>query len=108
MISAELKLFQSAFFNDFINSNHLVVVDCWAEWCYPCKILGPIIDELENENKDVVFGKLNVDENNSAPIKYGIMSIPTLLYFKNGKLVDRSIGAMPKNAIQNKLEKIMA
>ena len=93
-------------FINFIENNPIVVVDCWAAWCFPCRVLSPIIEELANENKDIIFAKLNVDENRETPIKYGIMSIPTLLYFKDGKLVDKTIGALPKEAIRNRLEKI--
>ncbi|NIW15102.1 MAG: thioredoxin, partial [Candidatus Thorarchaeota archaeon] len=67
-------------------SNEVVVLDCWAAWCGPCRMLTPIIEQLAKERSDVVFGKLNVDHNRQIPMKYGIMSIPTLLYFKNGQL----------------------
>jgi thioredoxin 1 len=83
-----------------------VVVDCWAQWCGPCRMIGPIIEELAREMKGkIVFGKLNVDENPQTSMKYKIMSIPTLLVFKNGALVDRFIGAMPKEMLQEKLKK---
>jgi thioredoxin 1 len=95
-------------FGEFIGSNRVAVVDCWAAWCYPCRFLSPVIDELAKENGDVAFGKLNVDENRAIPMKYGIMSIPTLLYFKDGRLVDRSVGALPKKAIQKRIQKIIA
>ncbi len=95
-------------FDDFVRSNKVAVVDCWASWCAPCRFLSPVIDELSKEHTEVAFRKLNVDENRTTPMKYGIMSIPTLLYFKGGKLVDKTIGALPKKAIENRLEKIMA
>jgi len=82
-----------------------IVVDCWAPWCGPCRMVGPIIDELAKEMKGkLVFGKLNVDENQMTATKYQIMSIPSLLIFKNGKLVDKLIGAMPKDMLMQKLQ----
>ena len=95
-------------FEEFIRSNDVAVIDCWAAWCGPCRMLSPVIEELSREQKDVAFGKLNVDENRATPMKYGIMSIPTLLYFKDGQLVDKTIGALPKRSIEGRLEKILA
>ena len=95
-------------FEEFIRSNDVAVIDCWAAWCGPCRMLSPVIEELAREQKDVAFGKLNVDQNRSTPMRYGIMSIPTLLYFKDGQLVDKTIGALPKAAIKQRLEKILA
>ena len=74
-----------------------IVIDCWAPWCGPCRMIGPVIEELAKEMQGkIVFGKLNVDENPQTSMKYRIMSIPTLLVFKNGTLVDQLVGAMPK------------
>ena len=82
----------------------LMVVDCWAPWCGPCRMIGPIIEELAKEMKGkIIFGKLNVDENRETSMKYGIMSIPALLVFKNGNLVDSIIGAMPKEVLLGKI-----
>ena len=82
-----------------------MVVDCWAHWCGPCRMVGPIIEELAKEMQGkIVFGKLNVDENQQTSMKYQIMSIPTMLIFKNGELVDKLIGAMPKDILKQKLE----
>ena len=82
----------------------LMVVDCWAPWCGPCRMIGPIIEELAKEMQGkIVFGKLNVDENRKTSMKYGIMSIPALLVFKNGNLVDNIIGAMPKEMLLGRL-----
>lgn len=82
-----------------------VVVDCWAVWCGPCLMIAPVLEELAKEMKGkVVFAKLNVDENQNTAMKYQIMSIPTLLVFKNGKLIDRIIGAMPKPILKAKIE----
>ncbi|MDG6220794.1 MAG: thioredoxin [Candidatus Thermoplasmatota archaeon] len=80
-------------------------MDCWASWCGPCMKLAPTIDELAQEYSGrVLFGKLNVDENRAVPSSFGVMSIPTLLVFKDGKLVDRLVGALPKQMIEEKLK----
>ncbi len=82
-----------------------IVVDCWAPWCGPCGMIGPVIEELAKEMQGkVVFGKLNVDENQMTSMKYNIMSIPTLLVFKDGTLVDRIVGAMPKDVLKQKID----
>ena len=82
-----------------------VVVDCWAPWCGPCRMVTPIIEDLAKEMQgEIAFGKLNVDENQGTSQKYQIMSIPTLLVFKDGNLVDKIIGAMPKEILKQKLE----
>jgi thioredoxin 1 len=87
-----------------INKYDTIVIDCWASWCGPCRMIGPIIDELAKEmHGKIVFGKLNVDENQMTSAKYQIMSIPSLLVFKNGKLIDKLIGAMPKEMLIQKL-----
>ena len=93
-------------FEEFISTNKVAVIDFWAAWCMPCKILGPIIEELAQENQKVAFGKLNVDQNRTTPMKFGIMSIPTLLYFRDGQLVDKTVGALPKKVIEERLEKL--
>jgi len=81
-----------------------IVVDCWAPWCGPCRMVGPIIDELAKEMQGkIVFAKLNVDENQRTSMKYKIMSIPTLLVFKKGNLVDRFVGALPEEVLKQKI-----
>ena len=88
-------------FYEIVNRERLVVVDCWAAWCAPCRMIGPIIDELAKEYAGkILFGKLNVDLNRRIPMEYQIMSIPTILIFKDGKLVDRLIGARPRRALE--------
>jgi thioredoxin 1 len=83
----------------------VVIVDCWAAWCGPCRTVEPVVEELAKEMRGrVVFGKLNVDENPLTSVKYKVMSIPTLLVFKNGELVDRIIGAIPKDELKQRLE----
>jgi len=86
----------------------LLILDCWAEWCGPCKMIGPVIEELARDYRGrAVFGKLNVDENGQTARRYGIMAIPTMLVFKNGKLVDQMVGAYPKSALENKIQKYL-
>ena len=87
-----------------VNKYPVMVVDCWAPWCGPCRMIGPVVEELAKEMQGkIVFGKLNVDENQATSMKYGIMSIPSLLVFKNGKLVDTIIGAIPKEMLKAKI-----
>ena len=84
------------------------ILDCWAEWCGPCRTIGPIIEELAREMKGkVVFGKLNVDQNMQTANKHRISAIPTMLVFKNGKLVDKIIGAYPKATLAGKIQKYL-
>jgi thioredoxin 1 len=86
----------------------LLIVDCWAEWCGPCRMIGPIIEELARElSGKAVFGKLNVDENMQTSNKYRISAIPTLLVFKNGKLQDKLVGAYPKPTLVGKIKKYL-
>ena len=95
-------------FSEILNTEMPVMVDFWATWCGPCRALGPVVEELavEYEGKAVI-GKCNIDENEDAPMKYGIRSIPTLLFFKNGELVDRLVGAAPKADIAAKLDSLI-
>ncbi|SDF70394.1 thioredoxin [Methanolobus vulcani] len=94
-----------ASFNEFVSKYPLVLVDCWAPWCGPCRMLSPVLDELAVEMQGkVVFGKLNVDDEKMTAIKFGITSIPAMLIFKNGEFVDKLIGAVPKQNIIQKLE----
>lgn len=88
------------------NTEVPVVVDFWASWCGPCKMLSPIIDELSNElNDKAKFFKLNVDENPVASAQYKVASIPTVMVFKNGKIVDSLVGFRPKDSLKNVIEK---
>jgi thioredoxin 1 len=83
-----------------------MVVDCWAPWCGPCRMVAPIIEELARDYAGkVVFGKLNVDENPQTATRFGIMSIPTMLIMMNGKEIDRIIGALPKHSIEERIRK---
>ena len=91
-------------FNEIVKKDGLVVVDCWAAWCAPCRMIAPIIEELAKDYAGkILFGKLNVDSNRKAPLEYQIMSIPTILVFKDGELVDRIIGAMPRRLLEQKI-----
>jgi thioredoxin 1 len=93
-----------ATFKEMIQNHSLVVVDCWAPWCGPCNMVAPVIEELARDYAGkILFGKLNVDENRDVSTKYEIMSIPTLLVFKNGKLVDTIIGALPRQMLEPKI-----
>lgn len=91
-------------FTEIIQNYSLVVIDCWAPWCGPCYMVAPLIEEMAQDYAGrILFGKLNVDENQEVATRYGIMSIPTLLVFKNGELVDRIIGAMPRKMLEPKI-----
>ena len=87
-----------------VNKYETLVIDCWAPWCGPCRMVAPVISELAKELQGkIAFAKLNVDENRDTSMKHQIMSIPTLLVFRNGKLVDRLIGALPKEELKQRL-----
>jgi len=95
-------------FAEMIQKYPLVVVDCWAQWCGPCLMIAPTIEAMAKDfSGKVVFGKLNVDQHRQIAAKFNIMSIPTLLIFKNGQLVDNMIGAVPRGMIEAKLKPYM-
>ncbi|OGU54643.1 MAG: thioredoxin [Ignavibacteria bacterium RBG_13_36_8] len=93
---------------EVLKSETPVVVDFWAAWCGPCRMIAPIMEELADEYKDKLkVGKLDVDENQLSAVNYGVRSIPTVLFFKNGKVQDTVIGAVPKTAFVERIKKLM-
>ena len=97
----EVVLTSNNFEEEVLNSKIPVLVDFWATWCGPCRMIAPIIEEIARENEGKIkVGKVNVDEEEELAIKYGISSIPTLLFFKEGQLVKKTLGYMPKDAVE--------
>ncbi|MBO5581206.1 MAG: thioredoxin [Bacteroidales bacterium] len=91
-------------FEELLQDEKLVIVDFWATWCGPCRMLSPLLDEVEEEMADKIsVVKVNVDDADEIAMKYRIMNIPTLLFFKGGQLVDKTVGAMPKNVLVDKI-----
>ena len=100
-----LEFTDSNFQTEVLDSDKLTVIDFWAEWCGPCRAIGPVITELADEYKDTVkVGKLNVDQNPQVSMNYGITSIPAILFVKNGVVVDKLVGAQPKANFVKKIE----
>ena len=92
--------------DDVLNSDRPVLVDFWAAWCGPCKMVAPVLDELAGEmGEKVRVAKLNVDENQEIAVKYGVRGIPTFILFKDGEVADRMTGAMPKSAFEQLIER---
>ena len=106
---AALEVTDDSFTNEVLNSELPVLVDFWAEWCGPCKMVSPIVEELSNEyNGKIKVAKLDVDSNPQTATNYGIRGIPTLLMFKDGSAVDQIVGAVPKTHIAERLDKIIS
>ena len=95
-------------FDELVNGDKPVVIDFWATWCGPCKKVAPIIEELAEQYKDqVVVGKVDVEEQDDLAFKFGIRNIPTVLFFRNGEVVDKQIGAAPKAAFEAKIQSLL-
>ncbi len=105
---AEIRLTKDNWEEEVINSDIPVLVDFWAPWCGPCRMVAPIVSEIAQEYEGKLkVGKLNTDEEPEIAVRYGIMSIPTLMIFKNGEVVDQIIGAVPKEYFLQKLEQVL-
>lgn len=102
------KEFTKSNFEELLQNNVVVVADFWAEWCGPCRMITPIVEELASayEGK-VLIGKVNVDEEGDLATKYGIRNIPTVLFFKNGQIVDKQVGAAGKNVFEDKINALL-
>ena len=94
-----INITRNNFQNEIINSDKPVLLDFWAPWCGPCRMVGPILEEIAGERSDIKIGEINVDEQPELASQFRVMSIPTLIVIKDGKIVNQSMGAKPKNAI---------
>lgn len=102
------KEFTDANFDELLSSNKVVVADFWATWCGPCKAMGPSIDELATEYEGkALIGKVDVEENNDLAEKYAIRSVPTIIFFKDGEMVDKQVGAVPKAVLEDKIKALL-
>lgn len=103
-----IQLTDDSFESEVLQSSTPVLVDFWASWCAPCKAISPVVDGLADEFQGKVkIGKLNVDENPATPGQYGVRGIPTLILFKDGKVVDQVVGAVPKNQLEGLVKKAL-
>lgn len=103
-----LEITDSNFEELVLNSGKPAMIDFWAEWCGPCRMIAPYVEQMAEEYKDkAVIGKVDVDNNPGIASRYGIRNIPTVLFFKNGEMVDKQVGAVPKNNLVAKLESLL-
>jgi len=108
MTSAAPIELSDANFDEFVKVNPVAIIDFWAVWCMPCKVIAPYVEDLAKKYAGrVAFGKVDADANQGKMMQYGIMGVPTLLFFKNGKMVDSIVGAHPKADIETKLKKYL-
>lgn len=103
-----LEFTDANFQETVLDSEKVAIVDFWAEWCGPCRMVGPIVEQLATEYADQAnIGKVNVDHNQETAAKYGVRNIPTILFIKNGEVVDKQVGAVPKSVLENKLKALL-
>lgn len=103
-----IEITETNFEEMVVNTDKPVVLDFWAVWCGPCRMIAPLIEEMHNEYGDkAVIGKVDVDNNNAIAVKYGIRNIPTVLFLKNGEVVDKVVGAVPKTTLTAKLDALL-
>lgn len=103
-----IKITDATFEEIVLKADKPVLLDLWAEWCGPCRMVGPIVDQLADEyDGRAICAKIDVDSNPDVSVKYGVRNIPTLLFFKNGELVDKQVGAVPKAVLAGKLDAII-
>jgi thioredoxin 1 len=107
-MSKEIEFTDANFDSEVIKSDTPVLVDFWAPWCGPCKMVAPIVEEISSEYQGrLKVGKVNTDDNQRVAMEYGVMSIPTLMIFKGGEVVERIIGAQPKTALTSKIDAVL-
>ena len=102
-----LEITTKNFETEVLHSKQPVIIDFWAEWCMPCKMLGPIFEKVSADLQEIKFGKLNVDANQEVAAKFGISSIPCLVMFQNGAEIGRIVGALPEEELKNKIKSIV-
>ena len=107
--SMEVVFDNSNFDEQAMKSDKVVMIDFWAEWCGPCRMVSPIVEEIANDYgaNDAIIGKVNVDENPEISMRFGIRNIPTILFLKNGEVVDKQVGAVPRHVLEEKLKSHM-